>query len=87
MGRGAKNLFLSGNLVIGENFLRNHMIKIQNVFAGYDKLKKSDGYSNQAGVSKSSITNSSYLSEKFLKSLKKFLDIMMLQGLIFYAEL
>ena len=59
--RGAKNIFLSGNLANGE------IILLKNVFAGHGVLQRSNEYSNQTGESKLSFINLlTYFSEESL---------------------
>ena len=61
-------IFLSGKW--GKFSVKSHYV-MQNVFAGHDMLKRSNGYSTQTGASKLSFkTLLAYLSEEFLKILK-----------------
>ena len=53
-------IFLSGKW--GKFSVKSHYV-IQNVFAGHDMLKRSNGYSTQTGASKLSFTNSPRLLE------------------------
>ena len=62
----ATSIFLSGNMAKRRKFFVKSHYVMQNVFAGHDVLKRSNGYSDQSGVSKLSVPNFPHLSQEFL---------------------
>ena len=53
----------------GKFSVKSHFV-MQNLFAGNDVLKRSNGYYNQTGESKLFVTKSPHLNEESLKILK-----------------